>query len=330
MPETVRLGFIGVGGIANHHLNQLKAIPGVTFAAFCDVNEAAVAKAVETHGGHGYADHRVMYDREELDGVYVCIPPKYHTDQEILGAQKGCALFVEKPVALSMDKALEVQEAVTRAGVLSSVGYTMRYWAGVCAAKEYLDGKRISMISCNRWGGVAGGEEHWWRVMDVSGGQLVEQATHQVDAIRWLAGDIRAVWARYEYASMAHLPKMSIPASQAFCFETAGGACGVMSCSCATYKGGGGGSWDFLLDGERVVVEGMSAKRLPPPDGTDGALGSTLEAMSIDEGFVRALQSGDGSTIRSTYADAVRTLEVTLAANESAASGRVVECTAWR
>lgn len=330
MADQVRIGFIGTGGIAGHHLRQLQPIEGADIAALCDINEAAARKAADEHGGRVYTDYRAMLDAEELDAVYLCVPPKFHSDAEILAARKGCALFVEKPVTLTLDLAVEIRDEIARAGVLSSVGYTMRYWPGIGAAREYLAGKTASMVSCNRWGGIAGGPDHWWRNMSISGGQLVEQATHQVDAIRWMLGEIEEVWASYEYASMAHHENFTIPASQAVAFKMACGAAGVMTCSCATHKGGGGGGWDVLLDGERLSVEGQQAKRQPVPDGEDGTLSCSLPAMSIDEGFVAAVKSGDGSTIRSTYADAVLSLEVTLAANQSAAGGQPVACTLWR
>ncbi len=330
MAGTVRIGFIGVGGIARHHLQQLKGLEAAEIVAHTDVNEAAAQAAAKDFGGTAYTDHRRMLDNEDLNAVYVCIPPKFHTDQEVLAAQKGCALFVEKPVALTMEKALEVAEAIDQAGVLSSSGYVMRYWAGICAAKEYLAGRTASLVSCARWGGIAGGPDHWWRNMSISGGQFVEQATHNMDAIRWILGEVKTVWARYEYASMAHHEKFTIPASQAIAFELASGTAGLFSCSCATHAGGGGGGWDILLDGQRVTIDGQNASVMPAPEGGDGKLASTMAPLSIDAGFVQAVATGDASTIRGTYADAVRTLEVTLAANESAKTGKPVDCTVWR
>ncbi len=214
---------------------------------------------------------------------------------------------------------------------MSSAGYTMALSAlGIGAAKEYLAGKTVSLVTCNRWGGIAGGPDHWWRRMDISGGQLVEQATHQVDAIRWIMGEVEEVYARYEYASMAHHENFSIPASQALCLKFASGAAGTVTCSCATHAGGGGGGWDFLLDGQRVTVAGQKASVLPQPAGVDGELSCSLPAINIDEGFVQAVAGGPADSIRSTYADAVRSLEVTLAANESARLGHAVPCRAWR
>lgn len=330
MAAQVRIGFIGVGGIAGHHLKQLAAIEAAQIVALCDLREEAAQAKADEYGGQVYTDYHAMLDAEELDAVYVCIPPKFHTDAELLAAQKGCALFVEKPVALTMEKALEVQEAIAKAGVLSAVGYTMRYWPGIGAAKEYLADKAVSLVVCNRWGGIAGGADHWWRNMSISGGQLVEQATHQVDAIRWIMGEVDEVYAHYEYASMASYENMTIPASQALCLKFASGAAGTVSCSCAMTGGGGGGGWDFITDGQRVSVAGQKASVLPAPEGSDGALSCSLPGINIDEGFVQAVAGGPAESIRSTYADAVRSLEVTLAANKSAATGQPVACKAWK
>ncbi|MCC7494413.1 MAG: Gfo/Idh/MocA family oxidoreductase [Fimbriimonadaceae bacterium] len=330
MAEPVRIGFVGVGGIARHHLKQLQATGQATIAALCDVREESAASAAAEYGGTVYTDYRRMLDAETLDALYVCVPPSLHTGAELLACERGIHLFVEKPVALTMPQALEIQAAIAQAGVLAAAGYVMRNWPGIAAAQEYLAGKTVSLVSANRWHGIAGGDDHWWRRMDISGGQLVEQATHNLDAVRWIAGEIKAVWARYEYASLAHLPNFSIPASQVVAFELASGAAGTLTCSCVLNQGGGGGNWDFLLPDERVSIVGAEARRAPVAAGEDGTLRSSQPTLNIDEAFVQAVASGDGSLIRSTYADAVRTLEVTLAANESAATGQVVECRAWR
>ena len=65
-----------------------------------------------------------MYDGEkQLDAVFVCVPPDSHQDAEILAAQKGIHIYVEKPIALSMEKAYEVEDAVNKAGIITAVGF---------------------------------------------------------------------------------------------------------------------------------------------------------------------------------------------------------------
>src|SRR5947209_14891728 len=193
MSTTVRIGFVGVGGIATHHLTQLKEVEGAEIVALCDVSEERARAGAEQFGGVTYTDYRPMIERERLDALYVCVPPFAHEDAEILAARRGVHLFVEKPVALDLAKGLEVLAAIRAAGVLSSAGYTLRNFPATETARRYLAGREIAMITANRWGGMPG--VPWWRVMEQSGGQLVEMTTHQVDLMRLFAGEVVEVHA---------------------------------------------------------------------------------------------------------------------------------------
>ena len=89
-----------------------------------------------------------------------------------------------------------IRDAIERAGVLSCVGYLLRYGAAAQATRQFCAGKAIGLVACDRWGGVPGDAGHWWRRMEISGGQLHEMATHQLDLIRWFAGEITEVHKR--------------------------------------------------------------------------------------------------------------------------------------
>src|SRR5437763_10643389 len=127
MPETVRVAFVGTGGIANHHLSRLAEIGGVEIVALCDVAEERAAAAVEKYGGKVYTDYRRMLDAEEIDALYVCVPPFAHSDAEILAARKGVHLFAEKPVVMHLETGLKILDAIEKSGVISCAGYGMRY-----------------------------------------------------------------------------------------------------------------------------------------------------------------------------------------------------------
>jgi hypothetical protein len=98
----VRIGFIGAGGIAQAHFNTLSQISDAQLVSFCDVAAERAEGAARRFEGKAYTDPRKMLEAETLDAVYVCLPPHAHKNAEILVAQKGCALFVEKPLANSM------------------------------------------------------------------------------------------------------------------------------------------------------------------------------------------------------------------------------------
>jgi predicted dehydrogenase len=329
MAETISIGFVGTGGIARSHLDQLGKLEGVRIGAVCDVVEERARATAEKYGGTVYTDYRAMLEREKLDGLYVCVPPSAHGPREdgtpaaeILAAERGVHLFVEKPVCLDLETGILIRDAIQRAGVLSSVGYGLRYHAAAEATRRFCAGRTIGMVACDRWGGVPGDANHWWRQMAVSGGQLHEMATHQLDLIRMFAGEITEVHKREARLVNRDLENFTVPDSEVVSFQLAGGGIGVITTSCALVNGGGQGRLDLILDRHLLLKYGN-----PPQVKPDGAAEVPMPAEpipGIDAAFVDAIQRRDPAPIRSSYADGLKTAAVTIAANQSAREGRPV------
>ena len=87
--EKVRIGFVGTGGIAAHHMGNLKKLEAVQFAAMCDVVEERAAEPAEEHDCPAFTDYRRMLDEVEMDALYVCVPPFAHEDAELRAAERG-------------------------------------------------------------------------------------------------------------------------------------------------------------------------------------------------------------------------------------------------
>ena len=322
MAETVRVGFVGTGGIATHkHMPALQEIEGVEMVAMCDAIESKAQEAAATFGGKAFTDHRKMFDEVEMDALYVCLPPCAHTDAELIAAQKGIHLFAEKPVALTMDKALEIMEAVEKAGVITAVGYGPRNSAAARQAKTFLEGKTVVMAAVTRYGGVPGDEHHWWRVMAKSGGPLVEQTTPNVDLLLYLLGDVKEVHARYALRALGDMPNLDVPDAQVVSLVFADGTPAFVGVTCAMTKGGGGSTAELVLrdmrlsfgrEGLQVTPEG--AAELPP----------VPEVPHVDVQFIDAIRTADQSKVGCSFREGVKTLDVTLAANESAQTGKPV------
>src|SRR5574340_70276 len=322
MADRVRVGFVGTGGIASGlHMPQLKEIEAVEFAALCDTQRARAEEASQKFGGNVYSDHHEMLEREQLDALYVCLPPNAHTDAEIIAAQKGLHLFVEKPIVMTMEQGKEIAKAIKKAKIISCVGYQLRYTPAAIAAPDYLQGKTIAMVAGTRWGGVAGGTDHWWRVMERSGGMLHEQATHNVDLMRYLAGDITEVCARFSLNALKDVENLDIPDAQVVLLKFKNGATGYFSASCALTKGGGQSSLDVVM--KDVLLRYGSEVKLSPAEA--GTVELPPQGMNIDQAFIHAIRTGDRSVIRSDYFDALKTTEVTLGATKSAETGKPVK-----
>lgn len=317
MSETVRLGFVGTGGIAQAHIKRLREVPGAEIVAVCDIDPERARATGEPLGAAVYTDSAQIMASERLDALYVCVPPHAHGDLEIRAARKGLHLFVEKPVSLYMDQALQVLGAVREAGIMTQVGYTLRYLPQFVRLRDFLVDKEVGTAHIFRWGGLPGAP--WWRRYDESGGQLVEMTTHQVDMLRWVMGEIDAVSASYSFNRLHRdEPGVTVPDSQAVLLQFHSGASATVNTSCAAGNSGLGGL-DFVLKGARASVKGEEIQVLP--EGSYPVPAPRTDTPSIDEAFVRAVATGDRSLLRSPYEDAARSLAVTLAANRSAEEG---------
>lgn len=317
---AVRIAFIGSGGIANAHMRELRQIADAQMVAFNDTDAARAASAAAEYGGKAYADYREMLDAEKPDAVYVCVPPHAHVGQEQELVARGIPFFVEKPIANTLAAAQAIEAAVAQANLVTSVGYHWRYSSYTDLAREQLAGKTIGMVLGYWMGGMPG--VFWWRRADMSGGQFVEQTTHIVDVARYLCGDIVEVYAAMSTQALADVEDFTVTDVGTVTVKFASGAVGTISNTCLL-KGFGYTVGIHVVTPDLIVEIGGEFKAIRATG--EEIVRAPSNAMAVEDAvFVEAVKTGDGSKIRSPYADAVRTLAVTLAANESAVSGKPV------
>ncbi|WP_276255909.1 Gfo/Idh/MocA family protein [Halomontanus rarus] len=322
----VQLAFIGSGGVANwQHFDNLERMDDAEIVAICDIDEEAARTAADRFDADVYTDHRDLYEEasNEIDAVFVCLPPFAHEDQELMAAERGIDLFVEKPLALSNEKAGEIWDAIEENDVVAQVGYNWRYSPGVDRARELLEGRTIGYIDGRWWGGVAGGEDHWWRHADRSGGQTVEQATHTFDTIRYLAGDVDRVFAAGENR-ISELVDFSDVTSATMKHES--GAVSHVSTSCVAEDHQGG--LDIVADGATLEVHQNAIEGIVDGEEIDEEFDREVEDnpyVREVQAFLEAVETGDDAGVRAPYADSTKSLALTLAVNESIESGNPVD-----
>ncbi|MBM3215353.1 Gfo/Idh/MocA family oxidoreductase [Candidatus Poribacteria bacterium] len=325
--STLRVGYVGTGGNAQGHLKRLAAMEGVEIAACCDVSEERAKSSAATHGGQAYTDARKMLDEVEMEVCYFSLPPFAHEGVEIAAAERGLHIFVEKPVVMDVETGVATKEAIDRAGVFSCVGYQLRYNSNADGLRTFLADKRVTLAVSERWGGIAGGSTHWWRVMDKSGGMLHEQATHQLDLLRYFAGDIVEVTKLESLRVNTDQENHTIPDAEVVLLQYASGAIGYITTTSALTNGGGGSRIELVVeghlriqyaDGVRVLPDGAATVPIPP----------TPQPTSIDDAFIQAIRTNDRSLVKSDYTDGLKTCLVTVAANQSAREGKPVRVTA--
>lgn len=329
MGTHLNVAFVGAGGIARAHLQALLSLDGVdvTITGFADPDaDRCAARVQELQAARPdaiprtFADGVVMIESVPADVVYIVLPPFAHGPAEKACLTRGIPFFVEKPIGLDPGLTREIAAEVERRGLMTCAGYMNRYRQGVQQARAILQQQPPVLIH----GGWVGGSParvpgSWWPQKHLSGGQIVEQSTHTFDLVRYLAGEAVEVCAEAAVGFNKGIPNYTIEDASAVTIRLAsGGVATVFSCCAA--NGGGGGVWlsvfapdtTFLFTGweHSLTILRQGAEPTSVPGEPD------IFAIE-DRAFLNAVASGDGSGILSTYSDAARTLELTLAANRA-------------
>lgn len=137
------------------------------------------------------------------NAVVVSNPTSMHLDVAIPAAKAGCDLFLEKPISHSMDRIDELREAVKRGRGQVLVGFQFRYHPQLLQIAELLANQAIGRPVSVRvhWGEYLPGWHPWedyrqgFSARADLGGGVILTLTHPLDYLRWLFGDVSALWA---------------------------------------------------------------------------------------------------------------------------------------
>ncbi len=313
----ISVGFVGCGGIAREYLSRLDAMPSdAQVTAFCDIDLGRAQELAAGREARVFGDYREMLDTLQLDAVFDNLPPFARSDELVLAARHGCAIFTTKPLGLDLETPRRSLEAIEAAGVVNSVGYMFRYSGITDYAKGLISDRQVAMVVGQVLGAMPGG---WNSKKALSGGQIIEQSTHIVDLARYFAGNVRSV---YAIGREGHVPdRVDYEDVSTISLDFEGGAIGTVISTCAVWQF----FWSCTLIGRDLHLDlvfddwtvrgSVDGRRIDYHDAVSGY----PEQIAT---FVRAVQTGDQSLIRCPYRDGLGTLATTLAANRSIASGR--------
>ena len=91
--KEIKIGFIGCGGNANGHMNQLAGIEGARVVAVCDLQVERAQSAAEKHNADPYTAHQALLERDDLDAVYLSLPVFAHGQPELDVIERGFTIF---------------------------------------------------------------------------------------------------------------------------------------------------------------------------------------------------------------------------------------------
>lgn len=196
--SELRVGIAGLGQMGGYHLRTWTEIDGAVVAAVADPD---LGRALQASAGRGvslYADHRAMLEEQQLDAVCICAPSEHHASMALDAIDAGLHVFVEKPIAMTLEDGLRVAARARQAGVKLMVGHVERFNPAVTKLAELVSAGRIGRVF----------RAHATRVGPLperirNAGVALDLATHDLDLMQIVLGrDITHVYA--EGTSFAH------------------------------------------------------------------------------------------------------------------------------
>jgi predicted dehydrogenase len=319
--EKVKVGFIGCGGIAQFHFGHMEKIDEVDVVAACDLIQEKADRTAARFNATAYTSYKDMFEREELDAVYVCVEPSAHDGMEMMAIERGINLFVQKPMSLDLAYAKDVRDAIADKGIVSAVGLQCRYVDTLPRVKAWLDGQDIGMCVCTRLGGLP--MVWWWRRHEHSGGQVVEQSIHNYDILRYLLGEVEAVQGMRRRGVVKGVEDYNTDDASAVTMHFKSGVVASFMSGCFSPGGFGASSFDFYTtSGMMTYGLGGNFKIRQANLTVEGKPGNDYGQES-DDTFIDAILEKDPTMVLSPYADAYKSLELTLAVNKSMDKGGV-------
>lgn len=254
--NELRIGMVGAGYMAQVHGRTLREQRGVRICGVCGAARErgeGLARALGLEGDTVYTSVERMLEASRPDAVYICTPPHVHEAAFCTAAERGVHIFLEKPVAVTVQAGERMARAARAAGIVTYVGYHMRHGAAVQRLARMIAkgeaGRPVlfdGRYECNALHGA------WWRDKRKSGGQVLEQAIHLYDLGMYLFGAVRKVSGYVGNVCHKDVPGYSVEDVSAAALKFVNGAVGTIAATnCAVPR-----QWNnpFTVVCEKVTV----------------------------------------------------------------------------
>ena len=193
------MGFVGIGWWSGMLADAAQKSGRIEIAACFSRSPSKVKAFVEKYGGVGMKSFGRLLDNENIDALVITVPNSQHFSQVIEALGKRKHVFVEKPMALSVEECKRMNEAAMRSGCLLTVGHNNRRMMIYRKAKELIQEGKIGQIilaeACMTGDiGVGLTPEKWrWSRTESPAGPFAHFTIHEVDNLHYLVGPVKKV-----------------------------------------------------------------------------------------------------------------------------------------
>ena len=324
------VALFGAGRIGKIHAGNVARQPGVTLRYVVDVDAAAAKSLAQQHGAQVASVETALADKA-VGAVVIGSSTDTHSDLITRSAAAGKAIFCEKPVDLSVERAQACADAVKRAGVACMIGFQRRFDPTFAALKERLAkgeiGEPEMLVVTSRDPGAPPVD-----YLKRSGGIFRDMLIHDFDVFRWiLEDDAATVYATGSVLTDPAVASVGDVDSTAVAIRTKKGRLAIINTS---RRAAYGYDQRFEVIGAKGMLQAGNHK---PTE----VVSSTAQSVSADkpehfflERYQRAYANemahffeslAKGTPIKTGIDDGVKALQLAEAATTSWREKRIVE-----
>lgn len=330
---------LGIISYAHPHTSKyaaaIAAHPDVSLAGIAGLglNTEIAKEEADRYGVTYYDDYQDLFERNDISGVYVGTEPMRHLEVVTVGASMGKHILCDKPIALTLGEADEIIGLVKRSGIKFMVPFNPRYQLPLMKAKAILDNndaEDLVSVFAIKYGklpsNIPGPADYSW-LMDpqqAGGGGFLDIGIHAIDAMRWLAcSEVRTVYAHIDCSICENLPVDDLGLMTV---EFENGVIGALSAGWVNPD-----AYPTWLDVRFEILTTKRAILIDSPyhdywfygaNQTGRVIWWRRDVDGLVDEFITAILEDRQPAI--TGEDARAALAITLAAYESAASGKVI------
>jgi len=267
MEKQIGFALVGCGRIAVKHAEiGARHIPGVRLAAVCDTDRQRAADYGAKYGVPFLTDmHEMLIRRgDEIDVISILTPSGLHAEHTISLARYGKHIVVEKPMALTLDDADRMIGACDAAGVKLFVVKQNRYNYPVQKLREAIEEKRFGKLVMGtvrvRWSRDQKyyDQDAWRGTWKLDGGVFTNQASHHIDLLEWMMGEVESVFAK----AATRLVDIETEDTGVAVLKFRNGALGIIEATTATRPKDLEGSISILGENGTVEIAGFAVNEM--------------------------------------------------------------------
>lgn len=263
---NICFAIVGCGRIAKRHSELLgdRQIKGAELSAVCDIDFEKAKKIGDQFDVACYSDMNDMMRLENIDVVVVLTPSGLHAENVVELAKYGKHIMVEKPMALTLDDADAMIRACDKYNSSLFVIKQNRFNVPVVKLKEAMDAKRFGKLVLGtvrvRWARHQSyyDQDDWRGTWGMDGGVLTNQASHHVDMLEWMMGDVESVFAK----SATALADIETEDTIVVTVKFRNGALGIIEATTAARPKDLEGSISVLGENGTVVIGGFAVNEM--------------------------------------------------------------------